>query len=757
MKKKLIAVLISFSMLLYLLPADLTLAADGTDTESVQSVVFASLPVTLYSSMDLTESLNYTGKQGKAMPNPLTVVSSEYDQQGGLWYCLDTTGWWNTAAGYPYVSADDVIAVPADGRAVTAQLTDKEGQTVAAAVSGDFSDKATLSIVPITLEETLLDTDEWMVCDNYAAYNITIQEKGHTEWQPAEGETAVILLPASVLGLADGDGFVYYHLADDGTVLASDFVKVRDGMMSIETDGFSDFVVTGQTCYINAKSYYESNFITNNGNSAIPCGFFDDAGIFHILVKGVKGSGVSGKYNGIPATLTLGGNSFTSTGGKELEYTKAEIRLGGGITKTIEGIGLVDFQFSGVTVTLSGSQGNILVEVNGGWTITGPITFTSDYSISKAVNKTNVSGGDTVIYTITVTNSSTSAFPLSDTVITDTIPAGLFADGTVQYSLDNTEWTALPSSGVIASGVSIAIGETKTYYVKGQVSPSAVGTFTNTASISGASLITKTASAGVTASIVNADYTVKHYLQNLDGTTYTLDGPDDIKTGTIGGQTEAVARSYPGFTAQTFAQQEILADGTTVVEIYYNRNLYPYTVKYLEFGTGNVLHEQKTGQNTMFGEIVDEYAVEIPGYTLDSADPLSLVITETVSANEIVFYYSEALGELTIEKSGCDSRDTNQSFIFHVTSTSLVNTSRAAVDMYVTVQGNGSVTIKELPIGTYQVEEVSSWSWRYTPDSAKTVTLTKDSNEETTVNNTRSNGQWFSGSAYAINTESGRK
>lgn len=159
----------------------------------------------------------------------------------------------------------------------------------------------------------------------------------------------------------------------------------------------------------------------------------------------------------------------------------------------------------------------------------------------------------------------------------------------------------------------------------------------------------------------------------------------------------------------------------------------------------------------MFGEMVDEYAVEIPGYTLESADPLSLVITETVSANEIVFYYSEALGELTIEKSGCDSRDTNQSYIFHVTSTSLVNTSRAAVDMYVTVQGNGSVTVKELPIGTYQVEEVSSWSWRYTPDAAKTVTVTKDSNEETTVNNTRTDGQWFSGSAYAINTESGRK
>ena len=126
---------------------------------------------------------------------------------------------------------------------------------------------------------------------------------------------------------------------------------------------------------------------------------------------------------------------------------------------------------------------------------------------------------------------------------------------------------------------------------------------------------------------------------------------------------------------------------------------------------------------------------------------------------EAATYYAkfeEELGDLTINKSGCSSADANQSFIFHVTSTNLENTSHEAIDMYVTIQGNGSVTITDLPIGSYKVEEVSSWSWRYTSDGAKNVTVDTDG-ESTTIANTRTNSSWLSGSAYAINTADGKK
>ena len=112
--------------------------------------------------------------------------------------------------------------------------------------------------------------------------------------------------------------------------------------------------------------------------------------------------------------------------------------------------------------------------------------------------------------------------------------------------------------------------------------------------------------------------------------------------------------------------------------------------------------------------------------------------------------FEEILGSLTVKKSGWSSVDANQGFIFRVTSTALVNTNHPAVDMYVTVQGNGSVTIYDLPIGTYTVTEESGWSWRYSSDGAKTAEVDEDG-AEVTVTNSRTNGHWLSGSAFVIN------
>ncbi len=77
----------------------------------------------------------------------------------------------------------------------------------------------------------------------------------------------------------------------------------------------------------------------------------------------------------------------------------------------------------------------------------------------------------------------------------------------------------------------------------------------------------------------NTKYIVEHYLQNLTDDSYTL-AETETKAGTTGAQTEAVAKSYPGFTVQSFNQQTIAADGTTVVEIHYNRNTYKVTYDY---------------------------------------------------------------------------------------------------------------------------------------------------------------------------------
>ena len=80
---------------------------------------------------------------------------------------------------------------------------------------------------------------------------------------------------------------------------------------------------------------------------------------------------------------------------------------------------------------------------------------------------------------------------------------------------------------------------------------------------------------------VNAEYTVEHWQQNADDNNYTQVTADtETKTGEIGQQTAATAKTYLGFTAQTITQKTIAASGT-VVKVYYDRNTYTVTYHYL--------------------------------------------------------------------------------------------------------------------------------------------------------------------------------
>lgn len=72
-----------------------------------------------------------------------------------------------------------------------------------------------------------------------------------------------------------------------------------------------------------------------------------------------------------------------------------------------------------------------------------------------------------------------------------------------------------------------------------------------------------------------AKYTVKHYYQNLeDGSQYTMDPITVELTGDIDAYTQAVADNKPGFRCKGIPQTTIAADGTTVVDIYYDREYY---------------------------------------------------------------------------------------------------------------------------------------------------------------------------------------
>lgn len=69
-------------------------------------------------------------------------------------------------------------------------------------------------------------------------------------------------------------------------------------------------------------------------------------------------------------------------------------------------------------------------------------------------------------------------------------------------------------------------------------------------------------------------YTVIHWQENADDNGYSYVASDEKQPGASGAQTAARAKSYPGFTAQTITQETIAGDGSTIVNVYYKRNLY---------------------------------------------------------------------------------------------------------------------------------------------------------------------------------------
>lgn len=68
-------------------------------------------------------------------------------------------------------------------------------------------------------------------------------------------------------------------------------------------------------------------------------------------------------------------------------------------------------------------------------------------------------------------------------------------------------------------------------------------------------------------------YTVIHWQEKADESGWSLH-ETETKTGGTGAQTAAASKSYPGFTAQNITQQTINGDGSTIVNVYYKRNVY---------------------------------------------------------------------------------------------------------------------------------------------------------------------------------------
>ena len=100
------------------------------------------------------------------------------------------------------------------------------------------------------------------------------------------------------------------------------------------------------------------------------------------------------------------------------------------------------------------------------------------------------------------------------------------------------------------------------------------------------------------------------------------------------------------------------------------------------------------------------------------------------------------LGDLTITRSNAsDEGNCDRVFVYRITTTE-----DPSFELFVSIKGNDSVTIKNLFCFTYTIEQQNGWSWRYA-DTSQTVKVTENNNQTVTFGSAPIKNKWLNGNS----------
>ena len=140
----------------------------------------------------------------------------------------------------------------------------------------------------------------------------------------------------------------------------------------------------------------------------------------------------------------------------------------------------------------------------------------------------------------------------------------------INYKFENNEIVSDPYTANLAEGSSFSA--TVTFPTVVGYLPYVGETQQNSIELNYTSI-----TADVTINVVykptNVNYTVIHYQQNVDNDQYT-EVARETKQGLTGAQVPEVAKTYEGFYNLLYEKPAIAADGSTVIEVYYDRYYY---------------------------------------------------------------------------------------------------------------------------------------------------------------------------------------
>lgn len=134
--------------------------------------------------------------------------------------------------------------------------------------------------------------------------------------------------------------------------------------------------------------------------------------------------------------------------------------------------------------------------------------------------------------------------------------------------------------------------------------------------------------------------------------------------------------------------------------------------------------------------------------TMDATGKLTPKRSELLPAPQTNVFYAQfkaVYGNVTITREAtADQSGGSQTYVYRLTSQA-----DPTYIVEVTVPKGGSTTVYDLPCGSYAVEQVNSWSWRYS-DGAQTVEIEKDETKTVKFDGAAVKKKWLTGSSDAV-------
>ena len=408
------------------------------------------------------------------------------------------------------------------------------------------------------VEETVSEKN--MEVESAVALDVTIQSKDGVEIQP-NGSVNISFENAAV----SGDEINVYHVTDD----ASAVTEVATNTQSFDANHFSIYVITGEK-NVPLTTF---NFVANGQIVSTQIVKTDDT-LITPTAPDVAGKAFVGWYEGDTKF-----EDFNTA----LTITETTTRT---ITARYEAALYVYFYNPDGTQIMRTEK----VADHKGYNYSH-VSYDVDSTHKLVGWAANQNGTDDITKNIAVPEGSTSV--------------------NVYAIIKEGYWVTFDSDGGSAIDSQFVFDKIS---LNDQTTPTKPGYrfdgwYNGTEKVENGEIITSSMTLKAHWKAAEVNYTVIHWWENADDDGYSFHESEN-KTGLTGTEANAKVKSYEGFTAQPVVKKTIKGDGSTIVSVYYKRNV--YDVKFYSYSiSGGLFRPGKPSEEYVDLRITAKYGQNI--------------------------------------------------------------------------------------------------------------------------------------------------